>query len=153
MHPRIYNGITKQILGSSLGGELPTAETAPILLSSVARDLFRTEITWGKVVSLFAVVGGLSVDCVRQGNPEYLPKLLEGAADVIEDELVQWIYDNGGWVGLNKTIIRPVVARSTEFTVFDKMIIGILSLCGLFLIVIIFKYLGIYLYPKIFLNT
>ena len=98
MYPRVYNGVARQL--SRIGrGELKTPETAPVLLSAIARDLFRSDITWGKVVSLFAIAGGLSVDCVRQGHPDYLPKLIEGVADVIEDELVTWISENGGWVG------------------------------------------------------
>ncbi|XP_058827386.1 bcl-2-related ovarian killer protein-like [Topomyia yanbarensis] len=97
MYPRVYNGVARQL--TRIGrGELKTPETAPVLLSAIARDLFKNEITWGKVVSLFAIAGGLSVDCVRQGHPDFLPKLIEGVADVIEDELVIWISENGGWV-------------------------------------------------------
>lgn len=47
---------------------------------------------------MFAITGGLAVDCVRQGHPDYIPKLIDGIADVIEDELVAWIIENGGWV-------------------------------------------------------
>lgn len=47
---------------------------------------------------MFAITGGLAIDCVRQDHPEYLPRLVEGMADVIEDELVIWINENGGWV-------------------------------------------------------
>lgn len=53
-----------------------------------------------QVIALFASAAGLAVDCVRQNHPEYLPKLMEGIADVIEDELTPWINDNGGWVCL-----------------------------------------------------
>lgn len=49
-------------------------------------------------MALFAIVGGLAVDCVKQDHPEYLPKLVESVADVVEDELATWINDNGGWV-------------------------------------------------------
>lgn len=38
------------------------------------------------------------MDCVRQGHTEYLAQLVEGIAAVIEDELVVWINENGGWV-------------------------------------------------------
>lgn len=62
-----------------------------------------TEMPWLykssiQVVSLFAITGGLAVDCVRQGHTEYLAQLVEGIAAVIEDELVVWINENGGWV-------------------------------------------------------
>lgn len=132
MHPKLYSNICRQVLsrsGSSAGtgavtggrgcGELQSPENAAVLLSAIARELFRTDITWGKVyyfiiislffenisfhrnaqvVSLFAISGGLAVDCVRQAHPDFIPKLIDAMADVIEDELVAWISENGGWV-------------------------------------------------------
>lgn len=97
MHPKVYTGILRQITRSSVEDPIKK-ETISVLLSAIARDLFKTDITWGKVISLFAICGGLAVDCVLQGRAEFLPKLVDGLADVIEDELVQWINDNGGWV-------------------------------------------------------
>lgn len=97
MHPRVYTGVARQICRNP-GGEFHTADAINLLLGAVGRELFRIEITWSKVISLFAIAGGLSVDCVRQGHPEYLPKLMESVSEVIEDELVPWINENGGWV-------------------------------------------------------
>lgn len=97
MHPRVYNGVARQICRNP-GGEFHTPDAINLLLGAVGRELFRIEITWSKVISLFAIAGGLSVDCVRQGHPEYLPKLMESVSEVIEDELVPWINENGGWV-------------------------------------------------------
>ena len=42
------------------------------VLSSVARNLLKNDVTWGKVVSLFCVAGGLAVDCVRQVSGDKL---------------------------------------------------------------------------------
>lgn len=100
MHPRIYNGVARQICRNP-GGEFHTPDAVSLLLGAVGRELFRVEITWSKVISLFAIAGGLSVDCVRQGHPEYLPKLMESVSEVIEDELVPWINENGGWVSFS----------------------------------------------------
>ena len=97
MHPRIYTGVARQI-GRPAAGEFHSADAVTLLLGAVGRDLFRSDITWSKVVALFAIAGGLSVDCVRQGHPEYLPKLMQSVSEVIEDELVTWINENGGWV-------------------------------------------------------
>ena len=36
------------------------------ILSSVARNLLKVDVTWGKIASLYCVAGGLAVDCVRQ---------------------------------------------------------------------------------------
>ncbi|XP_062556077.1 uncharacterized protein LOC134220942 isoform X2 [Armigeres subalbatus] len=145
MYPRVYNGVARQL--SRIGrGELKTPETAPVLLSAIARDLFRSDITWGKVVSLFAIAGGLSVDCVRQGHPDYLPKLIEGVADVIEDELVTWISENGGWVGLANKVRPP----QEEVTFAGRCFVGAGLVVCLFVFVLLLKALGIYMFPKIF---
>lgn len=63
-----------------------------------------------QVIALFAISGGLAVDCIRQGHPEYLPKLVEGIADVIEDELAAWISENDGWVLIHITF-GPAIGR------------------------------------------
>lgn len=47
MHPRTYNGITRQI--SRTPGDLQSPENTACLLSAVSRDLFKGDITWGKV--------------------------------------------------------------------------------------------------------
>jgi Bcl-2-related ovarian killer protein len=70
---------------------------------------------------------------------------VEGVADVIEDDLVHWINDNGGWIGLSNRV-RPADA---EFTLVQWTIFGILGICGLFLIVFIMKYVGIYFFPNL----
>ncbi|XP_053668377.1 bcl-2-related ovarian killer protein [Anopheles marshallii] len=145
MYPRIYNGIARQLTRFGRG-ELKTPETAPVLLSAIARDLFKADITWGKVVSLFAIAGGLSVDCVRQGHPDYLPKLVEGVADVIEDELVTWISENGGWIGLANKVRPP----QEEITFTVRCLVGASCVIALFMIVFLLKTLGLYLFPNIF---
>lgn len=49
------------------------------------------DISWPKIVSLLAVCAALAVDIVRQGHYEYLPRLLEGTGDIIEEDLAAWI--------------------------------------------------------------
>ncbi|GJQ65240.1 hypothetical protein Trydic_g18624, partial [Trypoxylus dichotomus] len=82
----------------SPGGVLVSDKAAATLLSAIGHDLFKSDITWGKVVSIFAVAGGLAVDCVCQGHPEYLHGLMEGMVEVLEEFLADWIAMNGGWV-------------------------------------------------------
>lgn len=99
MHQKLYSSVARQVSSRGSGGDIKSTENASFLLSTIARDLFRADITWSKVAALFAIAGGLALDCVRQGHPEFVPKLIESMADVIEDELVVWIAENGGWVG------------------------------------------------------
>ena len=145
MHPRVYNGIAKQIFGHNRSSDFKNPEMVAILLGAVSRDLFKTDITWGKIVSMFSIAGGLAIDCVRQGHAEYLPKLVDSVTEVIEDELVPWINDNGGWVGLANQVRPP-----EDFSFTGRVFIGIVCLSTLFLIVLIFKNLGLYLFPNIF---
>lgn len=94
MHPRIYTGVSRQITRSATG-DVPNVETACVLLAAIARNLFLNGINWGKIISLFCIVGGLSVDCVKQNHVDYLPKLVDALGEVIEDELVNFIHENG----------------------------------------------------------
>ena len=68
------------------------------VLSSIAQELLKTDITWGKIVSLYCVAGGLAVDCVHQGHPEYLFGLIEAMGLVVERDAATWIAQQGGWV-------------------------------------------------------
>lgn len=97
MYPKLYINISRQA-SVSPGGVLVSDKTAAGLLVAIAHELFKTDITWGKIISIFAIAGGLAVDCVCQGHPEYLHGLMEGITEVLEDELAEWIATNGGWV-------------------------------------------------------
>lgn len=48
MYPALYTGVVRQVARTT-DSELQTPAMATVLLSAVARDLFRTDITWGKV--------------------------------------------------------------------------------------------------------
>lgn len=97
------------------------------------------------MISLFAVSGGLAVECVRQGHPDFLPKLVDSVADVIEDELVSWINENGGWIGLS-LYVRPI---SAEFTKLEWIAIFLGGVLGIFLLFFLLKFIGFHLIPSI----
>lgn len=59
--------------------------------SAVATAVDPQQISWPKIVSLFVVCAALAVDIVRQGHYDYLPRLLEGTADIIDEDLAAWI--------------------------------------------------------------
>ncbi|KAE8744785.1 hypothetical protein FOCC_FOCC008602, partial [Frankliniella occidentalis] len=67
-HPKVYTGVARQ----AAAGPIVSDKTAASALTAVGRDLLKHDVTWGKVISLYAVAGALAVDCVRQGHPEYL---------------------------------------------------------------------------------
>lgn len=114
MHPRLYINVSRQLSPAPFG-ELKEADTAPLLLHTVTKELFKCDITWGKVISFFALAGGLAVDCVRQGHYDYVQCLIEGSADIIEEELLVWLTDNGGWVNICFFHYKKKIPKNTKF--------------------------------------
>lgn len=55
-------------------------------------------ITWGKVVSLYAVAAGLAVDCVRQAQPATVHALVDCLGEFVRKTLAPWLRRRGGWV-------------------------------------------------------
>lgn len=97
MHPKLYTGIVRQT-SAAPGGVLVSDKTAATLLVAIGHEQLKSDITWGKVVSVFAVAGGLAVDCVSQGHPEYVHGLMEAITEVLEENVADWVSTNGGWV-------------------------------------------------------
>lgn len=55
-------------------------------------------VTWGKVVSLYAVAGALAVDCVRHGFPAMVHTIVDCMGEFVRKSLVSWLKKRGGWV-------------------------------------------------------
>lgn len=55
-------------------------------------------ITWGKVVSMYAVAGALAVDCVRHGHPSTVHIIVDSLGQFVRKFLVSWLKRRGGWV-------------------------------------------------------
>ncbi|XP_039955025.1 bcl-2-related ovarian killer protein homolog B [Bactrocera tryoni] len=145
MHPRVYTNISRQ-LSRAPYGELVDGDTAPMLLNLVAKDLFRSNITWGKIISIFAVCGGFAIDCVRQGHYEYLQLLVDGIAEIIEDDLVPWLVDHGGWLGLQQHI-RPHVGH---FSFLGLLTLFVAVSSGVYVVTNVAKHIGCHLYSLLF---
>lgn len=102
MHVKIYTNVSRQL--SSSPGNLENAEDTAVLITTFGKILFRNEINWAKVISLFSVTAGLSIDLVRQSHEDFIPTLIEGFLGVIEDELMPFLSENNGWVSLHNKL-------------------------------------------------
>lgn len=60
--------------------------------------LFPEGVTWGKVVSLYAVAGALAVDCVRHGHPAMVHTIVDCMGEFVRKSLTSWLKRRGGWV-------------------------------------------------------
>ncbi|XP_071052370.1 uncharacterized protein [Onthophagus taurus] len=115
MHPKLFSNVSRQA-SATPGGVLISDKAAGTLLTAIAHDLFKNgDITWGKIVAIFAVSGGLAVDCVCQGHPEYLHALMDAMEEVLEDCLADWIAANGGWVALS----NQCRTEDEDFSIFE----------------------------------
>ncbi|XP_053679153.1 bcl-2-related ovarian killer protein-like [Anopheles nili] len=137
MHPRLYTNVSRQI-SNEPWGELTEPDTVGYLLHVVAKDLFKSGITWGKVISLFAIAGGLAVDCVRQDHHDYLQQLIEGTADVIEEDLAGWLVEHGGWLGLQDHVHPP----QPEINFSGWLSISVLTLFVIYIVSLFLRMVG-----------
>nr|XP_019936138.1 PREDICTED: bcl-2-related ovarian killer protein [Paralichthys olivaceus] len=63
-------------------------------------------ITWGKVVSLYAVAGALAVDCVRHGHPAMVHTIVDCMGEFVRKSLTTWLKRRGGWVDVTKCVVN-----------------------------------------------
>lgn len=49
-------------------------------------------------MAVFAVAGGLAVDCVRQEQPAVVYTIEECLGEFVRKSLVPWLRRRGGWV-------------------------------------------------------
>ncbi|XP_026286881.1 bcl-2-related ovarian killer protein-like isoform X2 [Frankliniella occidentalis] len=122
-HPKVYTGVARQ----AAAGPIVSDKTAASALTAVGRDLLKHDVTWGKVISLYAVAGALAVDCVRQGHPEYLHALVAAVGQLLEDDLAPWIADNGGWVALVQHCTRGIVDGEVSVAVVAGFICAVMA--------------------------
>lgn len=128
MHPRTFANISV------------VPEEAPDLLESIGKNLFRQEeITWGKIISFLTLASAFVIDCVKNGQHDYIQPLIDETCIILSEEAGSWIESQGG---LNSLIehIKPV--RSDHISV-----LGLMEVLVGFLVVthwswIIVKFLG-----------
>ncbi|XP_072851996.1 bcl-2-related ovarian killer protein isoform X2 [Pogona vitticeps] len=75
-------------------------------LAEVSSILLRLGITWGKVVSLYAVAAGLAVDCVRHAQPAMVHTIVDCLGEFVRKTLVTWMKRRGGWTDITKCVVN-----------------------------------------------
>ena len=93
------------LFSSQVAVTIANEKSVSTVLNSIGRHLLKTDnVTWGKIASLFCVAGGLAIDCVQQGHPEYLYGIIETMGFVIERDAATWIAQQGGWVSRDLSV-------------------------------------------------
>ncbi|MFT7819046.1 hypothetical protein Z043-103201 [Arapaima gigas] len=96
------------------------------------RLLICAGITWGKVVSLYAVAGALAVDCVRHGHPAMVHTIVDCLGEFVRKSLVAWLKKRGGWLDITKCVVN------TDPSFCSHWLVSAACTCGHFLKAVIF---------------
>ncbi|XP_007532046.3 bcl-2-related ovarian killer protein isoform X1 [Erinaceus europaeus] len=100
MRPGVYRNVARQL-------NLPL-QSEPVVTDAflaVAAQIFSAGITWGKVVSLYAVAAGLAVDCVRQAQPAMVHALVDCLGEFVRKTLASWLRRRGGWTDVLQCVV------------------------------------------------
>ncbi|KAL1124270.1 hypothetical protein AAG570_002040, partial [Ranatra chinensis] len=104
MHPKVYCGVARQACPTP-GGMVTSEKVLTFTLTRVAQEIMRQGVTWPKIASLYAVAGGLAVDCVAQGHPQFLQAITEAMAIALHQGVAPWIFLKGGWVSHDRLLL------------------------------------------------
>uniref|UniRef100_UPI00398ECA20 bcl-2-related ovarian killer protein-like isoform X2 n=1 Tax=Pristiophorus japonicus TaxID=55135 RepID=UPI00398ECA20 len=127
IRPNVYRNIAKQ-LNISVSSETIVSDA----FLAVAAELFSAGITWGKVVALYAVAGGLAIDCVKQGQHAMVHTIVDCLGEFVRKTLVTWLRRRGGWADITKSVV------SNDPSIRDHWLISAVCTCGHFLKAIFF---------------
>ncbi|KAM9459824.1 bcl-2-related ovarian killer protein homolog A-like isoform 2-T3 [Salvelinus alpinus] len=72
-------------------------------------------ITWGKVVSMYAVAGALAVDCVRQNQPATVQTIVDSLGQFVRKNLAPWLKKRGGWTDIKKCVVKLDAVPQTHW--------------------------------------
>lgn len=101
IQPSLYRNVARQ-LNISVAMENMVSDA----FIGVATEIFSAGITWGKVVSMYAVAGALAVDCVRQGHPATVHIIVDSLGQFVRKFLAPWLKRRGGWAEITKCVVK-----------------------------------------------
>eukprot|EP00064_Thunnus_orientalis_P015620 superscaffoldBa00002930_g15675 len=118
IQPSLYRNVARQLNISvamenmvsdafiGVATEIFSTALSLTILSLFLASLSVESITWGKVVSMYAVAGALAVDCVRQGHPSTVHILVDSLGQFVRKYLVHWLKRRGGWAEITKCVVK-----------------------------------------------
>nr|BAG06937.2 BCL2-related ovarian killer a [Carassius auratus] len=127
LRPNVYRNVARQ-LNISISSESIVSDA----FLAVAAEIFSTGVTWGKIVSLYAVAGALAVDCVRQGYPAMVHTIVDCMGEFVRKSLVSWLKRRGGWVDITKCVVN------TDPSFRSHWLVAAACACGHFLKAVVF---------------
>ncbi|KAK1162715.1 hypothetical protein AOXY_G17634 [Acipenser oxyrinchus oxyrinchus] len=99
LRPNVYRNVARQ-LNISVNSENVVSDA----FLAVAAEMFSTGITWGKVVSLYTVAGGLAVDSGARDSRQWCTPSWDCLGEFVRKSLVTWIKRRGGWANISTCV-------------------------------------------------
>lgn len=94
LHPKVYRDLSRK-----LNMTMNSATLVDKTLSQVLEQMLgEGEITWAKVISMFALAGQFAVECVQQGHPEFVRVIVDSIGHFVSAYLTDWVISQRGWV-------------------------------------------------------
>ncbi|XP_028817267.1 bcl-2-related ovarian killer protein homolog A [Denticeps clupeoides] len=127
LRPNVYRNVARQL-------NIPVASESVVsdAFLAVAAEIFSTGVTWGKVVSLYAVAGALAVDCVRHGHPAMVLTIIDCMGEFVRKSLVSWLKRRGGWTDITKCVVN------TDPSFRSHWLVSAACTCGHYLKAVVF---------------
>ncbi|XP_067234249.1 apoptosis regulator Bcl-2a isoform X1 [Chanodichthys erythropterus] len=71
---------------------------------TVAEELFRDEVNWGRIVAFFEFGGTMCVESVNREMASQVDNIAHWMTDYLNGPLENWIEENGGWIFSSKSM-------------------------------------------------
>ncbi|XP_014667347.1 PREDICTED: bcl-2-related ovarian killer protein-like, partial [Priapulus caudatus] len=131
-HPDAYVNVC-----SRLGVKLNTVAALQDVYAHLAGCLLLgNELTWGKVMALFALTGALAMDCVRQQRETYIGSLMEAFTEYVSTYVCPWIIAQGGWASFARQFEQENPEDDLQ-AIRVGSLVGAIIICGIIVIIII----------------
>ncbi|XP_039547597.1 bcl-2-related ovarian killer protein homolog A isoform X1 [Pimephales promelas] len=127
LRPNVYRNVARQ-LNITIASENIVSDA----FLAVAAEIFSTGVTWGKIVSLYAVAGALAVDCVRHGHPAMVHTIVDCMGEFVRKSLVSWLKRRGGWADITKCVVN------TDPSFRSHWLVAAACACGHYLKAVVF---------------
>ncbi|XP_033637785.1 bcl-2-related ovarian killer protein-like [Asterias rubens] len=123
-YPNLFKDVFTQ-----LNIRVTSEEVVEEAVTAVASEIFRSGITWARVVAMFAVAATLAAECVQQRTHDhaaFVDRVVRSLSHFVRENLAEWIAREGGW-GDMTTTFRGVKEDDSNML----MTIGVVgALCG-----------------------
>lgn len=94
-YPNLYRDIASQ-----LNVTISSKRIVEEVFHDIAREIFKDEITWVRIISLYMVTSSLVIECLLQGNGVYMQFIFNYFKEFVRTDLATWMLQHGGWVSL-----------------------------------------------------